>query len=67
MKEETALRKEKEAVCCYVHVLYMYKLYKDAYAYMYMYTCNMCMYNVAPLWILIVGFSPECGGLRVEC
>ena len=34
MKEETALRKEKEAVCCYVHVdvhLYMYKLYKDAY------------------------------------
>ena len=25
MKEETALRKEKEAVCCYVHVdMYMY-------------------------------------------
>ena len=28
VKEETVLRKEKEAVCCYVHI---YKLYKDAY------------------------------------
>ena len=52
VKEETALlRKEKEAVCCYVHVyiyiytcicIYMYKLYNDAYNCMYIHVYTIC-------------------------
>ena len=46
-EEETAFRKEKEAVCCYVHVyvymIHVYKLYKDAYNHTYS-TCTM--YNI---------------------
>ena len=48
VKEETALRKEKEAVCYYVYMymyMYTYKLYKDAYNCIYMY---MYMYIKTP-------------------
>ena len=47
MKEETVLRKEREAVCCYVHV-HMYKLHKNAYNRIYMY-----MYTQTPKYTLV--------------
>ena len=60
VKEETALRKEKEAVCCYVHVhvqtvqgcIYMY-MYIHVHVHVHVYVCviyishsHVCTYNV---------------------